>query len=202
MARQRWIGQPGVSEASHASTLTLVRRGIEGNLAACDEAFQRLVPRIRRWTHRRLWQRLRTVDDSMDLLQSVVLGFWRNRHRVRLERAGDLDAYIRESVRRRIINLAQRAHRSPETVCLNFDLPSDGRSPLEQAIREFERLAVQRALARVSEDDRVLILARFEMGYSYTQIAGLYRLPSCDAARMAVNRALVRLRHQLESNGR
>ena len=41
--------------------------------------------------------------------------------------------------------------------------------------------------------DRRLIAGRVELGYNYRQLALLERLPSTDAARMALRRALIRL---------
>ena len=41
--------------------------------------------------------------------------------------------------------------------------------------------------------ERRLIVGRAELGYTYRQLALVERLPSADAARMALKRALVRL---------
>jgi RNA polymerase sigma factor (sigma-70 family) len=188
-----------VTKAAVSSTLTLIRRGIEGDVAAWDEAFGRLLPRIHRWTHRRLSKRLRAIDDSMELVQSVLLAFWRNRRRVRLERDGDLDAYVRESVRRRIVNLARHAYRLPQLLPLDFELSAAEQCPIDTTIRGYDRHAVTSALTHLNERERALVIARFYMGYSHAQIGALCGLPSPDAARMAVNRALERLRHHLET---
>ena len=48
-------------------------------------------------------------------------------------------------------------------------------------------------LERLRPRDRRLIVGRAELGYSYRQLALIERLPSTDAARMALRRALIRL---------
>lgn len=50
----------------------------------------------------------------------------------------------------------------------------------------------KRALAALADDERALVVARVELGYSYEQIAVALEKPSADAARMAVGRAVVR----------
>jgi hypothetical protein len=42
-------------------------------------------------------------------------------------------------------------------------------------------------------EDRDVIVARVELGYTNPEIAGLLKKPSANAARMALERALVRL---------
>ena len=48
-------------------------------------------------------------------------------------------------------------------------------------------------LQRLSSRDRRLIAGRVEFGYNYRQLALVERMPSPDAARMALRRALIRL---------
>ena len=48
-------------------------------------------------------------------------------------------------------------------------------------------------LQRLRPRDRRLVVGRAELGYSYQQLALIERLPSTDAARMALRRALIRL---------
>jgi DNA-directed RNA polymerase specialized sigma24 family protein len=73
------------------------------------------------------------------------------------------------------------------------DHPSDRTSPEEDAIRAEEYDHYREAVLRLSPKDRALIVARIEMQWSLPEIAHRYGLPSVDAARMAVNRAVKRL---------
>jgi RNA polymerase sigma-70 factor (ECF subfamily) len=58
----------------------------------------------------------------------------------------------------------------------------------------------ERALARLDEDDRALVLARVEMDLDYAAVAVSCGKPSPDAARMAVTRALVRLAKEMNGD--
>ena len=62
-----------------------------------------------------------------------------------------------------------------------------------EALRRYEE-----ALARLSDDERELVLARIEMGMAYKDVAVATGKPSADAARLAVSRALVRLAREME----
>ena len=48
-------------------------------------------------------------------------------------------------------------------------------------------------LKRLKGRDRRLIVGRAELGYNYAQLAAIERLPSPDAARKALKRAVMRL---------
>ena len=50
-----------------------------------------------------------------------------------------------------------------------------------------------RGLKRLKVGDRRLIVGRAELGYNYAQLAAIERLPSPDAARKALKRAVIRL---------
>lgn len=60
----------------------------------------------------------------------------------------------------------------------------------------------ERALARLDENDRAAIVARFEMGYSYDALARALDRPSADAARKLTERALRRLTQLMQADER
>jgi DNA-directed RNA polymerase specialized sigma24 family protein len=57
----------------------------------------------------------------------------------------------------------------------------------------------ERALARLRPEDREAIVAR-EMGWTNAEIADMLRKPSANAARMAVERALLRLADEMRKD--
>ena len=77
-----------------------------------------------------------------------------------------------------------------------MDLEAAG-SPLEAAIGREEVARYEAALARLRPEDREAIVARIEMGYDYVELAEALGKPSPDAARKAVQRAVVRLAEEL-----
>jgi len=57
-----------------------------------------------------------------------------------------------------------------------------------------------RALGRLRPIDLEAVVSRLELGHSYEQVALVLGKPSADAARVAVNRALVRLTEELAAD--
>ncbi len=75
-----------------------------------------------------------------------------------------------------------------EPVHPNADAPQ-----LRQLIDDETWRSYLGGLKRLAVRDRRLIVGRVELGYNYEQLALIARLPSPDAARKALGRALVRL---------
>jgi RNA polymerase sigma factor (sigma-70 family) len=180
-------------DSSQSSTKTLLERGRVGDGAALDRLFARVLGPIRRWAHGRVPRRARSVADTADFVQDATVGVFRRLDTIDLQNPGDLEAYIRRAVQNRIVDEARRIGRTPEQVALDSALPSSARSPFEDAAsREFlEHYAS--VLSRLDADEREAVVARFELGYSYKQMAILLGKPSAAAARMTINRITERM---------
>jgi RNA polymerase sigma-70 factor (ECF subfamily) len=113
----------------------------------------------------------------------------------RFEPRGDgaLFAYLRQSILNRIRDELRRARRRPPRSELDPDAPDGGRSPLEGAIGREAIERYERALATLRPEDREAVLAKIELGYTNEELAWLLGKPSANAARMAVERAILRL---------
>ena len=55
----------------------------------------------------------------------------------------------------------------------------------------------EEALARLRSDEQEALIARIELGYTYSEMAEVLGKPSADAARKAAQRALVRLAREM-----
>jgi RNA polymerase sigma-70 factor (ECF subfamily) len=106
-------------------------------------------------------------------------------------------AYLRQAVMNRIRDELRKAHARPESTELDEALVDDGLSPLDLAIGQRATERYEAALQRLREEDRELVIARIELGLTYSEIAAALSKPSFDAARMAVGRALVRLGEEM-----
>jgi RNA polymerase sigma factor (sigma-70 family) len=104
-----------------------------------------------------------------------------------------MQAYLRQSIINRICDEVRRVGRQPPPLELPDDHPADRTSPEEQVIRAEEYQHYREAVLHLSPKDRAIIVARIEMQWSLAEIAIRHGLPSVDAARMAVNRAVKRL---------
>jgi len=178
---------------SDSPTIELVTRARSGDMPAMEALLQRCLPPLKRWAHGRLPPAARGRLDTGDLVQEAALHVLGNLGTFEPRHVGAMQAYLRQSVVNRICDEVRRICRQPPPVELPDDHPCDRSSPEEDAIRAEEYDHYREAVARLAPKDRVLIVARIEMQWSLAEIAHRYGMPSVDAARMAVNRAVKRL---------
>jgi RNA polymerase sigma-70 factor (ECF subfamily) len=174
-------------------SVELLRLARAGDEDALNRLFDRYLPPLRRWAHGRLPQWARDIGDTEDLVQLAVANTLRQIVRLQLDRQGGFHAYLREAVKNLIKNELRRAARHPQPVELDPAMPGGSSSPLEQAITTEGVERYERALARLSRSDREVIIGRFELGFTFPELAIALSKPSADAARVAVDRALPKL---------
>jgi RNA polymerase sigma-70 factor (ECF subfamily) len=162
-------------------------------MPAMEALLQRCLPPLKRWAHGRLPAAARGRLDTGDLVQEAALHAIANLETFEPRHVGAMQAYLRQSVVNRICDEVRRICRQPPPLELPDDHPSDRTSPEEDAIRAEEYDHYREAVLRLTPKDRALIVARIEMQWSLAEIAHRYKMPSVDAARMAVNRAVKRL---------
>src|SRR5439155_245026 len=91
----------------------------------------------------------------------------------------------------------RKVHTRPASVELGVEMPDDGVSPLEAAIGVEAVERYEAALERIRPEERELVVARVELGLTYSEIAAVAEKPSANAARMATARALMRLAEEM-----
>lgn len=175
------------------ATVHLLRRARAGDRDALDRLFARFGPELRRFARGRLPRWARDIADTPDLVQETLLQVFKHVDRFEDRGDGAFRAYLRQAVMNRIRNEVRRADRRPPGEVLSADLRDEGPSPLEAAIGSQAVAEYEEALARLREEERELVIARVELGLSYTEIAAATGRASANAARMAVSRALLRL---------
>jgi RNA polymerase sigma-70 factor (ECF subfamily) len=185
------------SALGQSTTKSLMRRGRAGDQWALNRLFERVVGPVRRWAHGRLPRNARRHTDTIDVVQEAALGVWRRLDRLDLSSPGDLEAYLRQAARNRIVDEVRRSAREPQAESVDPDQVGREPSPLDAALGHEGMIRYREALSRLSREDQECLIARFEMGYNYTEVAALLGRPSADAARMSVNRAFARLTDHL-----
>ena len=190
---------PRAPDASDSTTLHLVERVRDGDEQALAELLERFLPRLRRWASGRLPGPIRDMADTSDLVQDVLLQSFRKIEGLDLDRAGGLQAYLRQAILNRIRDEFRKFKRRPDAVELESAHPDEGPSPLEAAIGRQALDRYEAALAALRPVDREAIIARIELGFTYDEVAQLLGKPTGNAARMAVERALVRLIERLRA---
>jgi RNA polymerase sigma factor (sigma-70 family) len=175
---------------SDESTIELVLKARDGNRGAVQALLQRCLPEVRRWAHGRLPAHARDALDTGDLVQEAALRLLKRVDEFEPRHVGAMQAYLKQSIINRIRDEIRRVGRHPAPGELVDDPPGNAPSPLEMTI---QHESYRNALARLSTRDRELVVARMEAQWSFAQIAERFGIPTADAARMAVNRALKKL---------
>ena len=180
------------------SSLTLLERARAGDRAALDALVARYLPRLQRWASGRLPHWARDLADTQDLVQETLVQTFQRIEAFDSRGEGALQAYLRQAILNRIRDELRRAKRRPPKTPLDSEAEGDGRSPLEEAIGQEAIERYEQALARLRPEDRELVVARIELGYTYQEMAELLDKPTANAARMAAERASIRLAKELE----
>ena len=134
--------------------------------------------------------------DTSDLVQETVLHVLRRLDHFEPRHVGAMQAYLRLSVINRIRDEVRKVSRRPVSVDCR-DLVSDRTSPLEVAVQAEAYQHYRQALGGLGARDRELVVARIEAQWSVAEIAKRFEMPTPDAARMAVGRAIKRLTTKL-----
>ena len=176
----------------------LLNRVRQGSASAVGALFERYAPWLRRRASGRLpqWARSGGVATS-DLVQDVLHHAFARLQWFESKHVGALRAYLRRAVENRVQDQLRRAIRRLEIARL---APGEPLRPFEDAAPQYRQLLhdemwgrYREGLKRLKVGDRRLIVGRAELGYNYAQLAAIERLPSPDAARKALKRAVIRL---------
>jgi len=187
------------SQGSETGSLTLLDRARAGDRAALESLISRYVPRLQRWATGRLPRWARDMADTHDLVQETLLQTFKRIELFEPRGEGALQAYLRQAILNRIRDELRRAKRRPARDELDSQVENEARSPLEEAIGQEALERYERALAKLRREDREAIVARIELGYTNGEIAELLGKPTPNAARMSVERAIVRLAKEMRN---
>jgi RNA polymerase sigma factor (sigma-70 family) len=180
------------------SSLTLLERAQAGDRVALDSLVARYLPRLQRWATGRLPRWARDIADTQDLVQETLFQTFKRIERFESRGEGALQAYLRQAILNRIREELRRTKRRPPTSEFDSAAEDPGRSPLEEAIGREAIERYERALTRLRSEDRELVIARIELGYTNREIAEFLDKPTPNAARMATERAIVRLAKEMK----
>jgi RNA polymerase sigma-70 factor (ECF subfamily) len=188
-------GRPIPSEGE--STLDLLQAARHGDGRALDRLLRRYLGPLHRWARGRLPGWARSLLDTDDLVQEVLLQTLGRLDSFEPRGEGALQAYLRQAVLNRVQDEVRRARRSPVATSIPDGAADPAPSPLEEAVGREVVQRYEAALQRLRPQDREAIVARVELGLGYDRVAEALGKPSIEAAQMAVSRALVRLAREM-----
>jgi RNA polymerase sigma-70 factor, ECF subfamily len=179
------------------SSFDLVQRARAGDQAAVETLFARYWPRIQRWARGRLPAGARSAHDTDDLVQNTLKKVFLRLHRFEPRHPGAFRAYVWTTLWNCIRDMARESARTGPADPLDSTLEDHGPSPYEITLGRQTLECYERALDRLTPDDKEAIIARVEIRLPYEEIAAALGKPSIPAAHMAVSRALVRLAKEM-----
>ena len=138
---------------------------------------------------------MRGTIDTSDLIQDALHRTFARLASFEPRHANALRAYLLRAVENRIRDQLRRATRRLDLTRRGaLARPSEDPPPQHRQLVDDETWRrYLDGLERLRERDRRLIVGRAELGYNYQQLAFIEGLPSADAARKALGRALKRL---------
>lgn len=179
------------------TTVSLLRRAKSGDRNAIDRLCERYRPRLVRWAAGRLSPAARNGLDTDDLVQEALLATVERLDSFEPRHGGALQAYLYKVLRHRLYDASSRARSRLQEAQTGSEPVDSSPSPLERLIGRDTLQRYESALERLKDDDRAAIVMKVEWGFSHAEIAAELGKPSPDAARMTVNRALVRLAREM-----
>jgi RNA polymerase sigma-70 factor (ECF subfamily) len=185
------------AERTVESSMDLLLRAQAGDNRAVEELCARYLPRLRRWAHGRLPLSSRRVLDTEDLVQDVLIKAVSHVETFHPRHEGAFAGYVRQTLLNRLRDEGRKERRHPRLASIEDEHVDESPSPLENAIGKDALARYEAALARLKPQDRELVIARVELGFSAAEIAAEFGKPSAGAAQMAVSRALVKLAEEI-----
>lgn len=179
------------------SSFGLVQRAKAGDSSALDRLILRYLPRLRRWTRRRLPAWARDVAETEDLVQETLLNAVRNLPAFEMRHDLSLQAYMKRAARNRLNDEIKRARRHLPADPLDPEWRAEQPDPEQYAIGREDLWRCRVALARLRPKDRRLILLALAGERRSDQLARQTG-QSAGAARVALTRALARLAEEME----
>lgn len=186
-------GNGGAQGDKLESTTKLLVRIRQGDDRARDQLVERYLQTLKRWAHGRLPARARGLTDTDDLVQSTLIRALNRLGSFEPKQEGAFLAYLRKVLLNQIRDEIRRAGRQPGAEAPCVEVAGREPSPVEEAIGRETLLCYEQALARLPEREQQAVFLRVELGMEYQAIADALGIPTANAARMCVARAIARL---------
>jgi RNA polymerase sigma-70 factor (ECF subfamily) len=171
----------------------LLERAKAGDAAALETLLARYGTRLRQWAHRRLPHWARDLSDTDDLVQVTLLKTVRNLGGFSADTELGFQNYLRRAISNAIRDEIRRTRTRPTIAALDPTVASDDPSPLELAVGRGRLARYEAALAKLTVEERDVIVARLEFGFTHGELAAALGKGTPDAARKFCKKSISRL---------
>lgn len=175
------------------STTVLLAKTREGDRVAREKLVARYLPRLHRVAQGRVPRALQSVIDTDDLVHITMVRALDRVATFEKRHDGAFLGYLRAILFNRLRDEIRRAARHQAAVAIEDLAPASGRTPLEEAIGTESLEIYETALGQLPPAHADAVVMRIELECSYGEIAEAMGMPSANAARMTIARALVKL---------
>lgn len=182
------------------STATLLLRARQGDVPARERLFQRYLPILTRWAHRRLPASSRDLLETSDVVQVTLLRAFMHLEDFQHRGEGSFLAYLRQILMNAIRDEIRKTARSRHHVELDDEMPDPGASLIEELVGRQTLERYEAVLGRLAEEDQQMLIMRIELGFTYQAIAEAMGRPSPDAVRMKIARTLLALQREMDDD--
>jgi RNA polymerase sigma-70 factor (ECF subfamily) len=189
---------PHSSTPDVESTQRLLDRIRNGEDEARDVLVERYFGALHRWARGRLPGYARSEMNTEDLVQETLLRALTRLEGFEARETGSFLAYLRQILKNRIRDEVRKVQRRPKAEELDERIEESGPSPVEEAIGTETWERYEAALARLPRQQQEGVIMRLELQFSHQQVADALAMPSANAARMMISRAIVKLTELME----
>ena len=142
--------------------------------------------------------RVRALHDVDDIVMRVIEQVDPKLLDFEYRHEGALMDYLRTATRNLITSLGRV--REPEREEFSDDFRATDLPPDEQAVAGDRRRAFEEGLSILDERQREAVVMRLEYGFKYDEIAEAVELPSGNAARMMIERAILKMMQHMQGH--
>ncbi len=179
----------------------LVEAGQQGDV----EAFNQLVKLYEVRVYNLCYRMLGDADAAADVAQDTFIAAYRNLSRFRggmfrswLFRIATNACYDALRARKRRPSVSLSAMGDADDAAPAFDLPDLGETPDERALRHELSAAIQRGIAQLPEEQRIVVILSDVQGFAYEEIAEVTST-NLGTVKSRLSRARARLRDILRA---
>jgi RNA polymerase sigma-70 factor (ECF subfamily) len=199
------------SAADSAETCRLLELAQAGDRGACEELLARYRPELCRFLNWRLDARLQPRVDASDVVQETQLEVFQRLADFLARRPMPFRLWLRKTAYERLLKVRKRhllaeqrtvVREAPAPAFLRLAeyLLASGSTPSQRLDREERAVRVRRAVARLPDADREVLLRRTIEGLAFADIGSALGI-SAVVARKRYGRALLRLHTLLAEDG-
>jgi RNA polymerase sigma-70 factor (ECF subfamily) len=170
------------------TTAFLINSFNKGYKSSCDKLFNLYQPALLKWAHGRIPAQARGFMDTQDMVQDTMMLAFKSIKKIKAQRPGAFFSYLRTVF---INQIKQELRRNKPFQLSITQFSNDQKLTYEKDLNTI--IDYDKALNKVSFDEKEAIILRLEFGFKYDEIAQITEKPSANAMRMYITRALLKL---------